>query len=586
MVEPPLKPVLQKPPGYRDPNFPATQSGFRPPSRKPYVTKKPNGTYLDAAMTTRVEVKNPTVKMTYNYGDTKFDVSVEEGGDETPAGTTVVTGFTMGKQSTTSLKVETKASNMLGADDVGNRIWTGHRSKTLAVNVEAWTKVGPYLIVAAFFISLLFVLSLLSTSASQLLTIRVRRHPALFPNRPVSRTNTHYGPAPPSIAYLLSGYAGDSDRILRLLFASYHPRNHYLLHLDLSAPQTERDQLVVSILSVPIFRAAQNVDVIGKANYAYPRGFPRSLLRFTVPPFCYGCLRIGIGLSPSMLVITLLLLKMGVSYYRSKRLKPIIVGTGHYLLEKDEVFYVTRKRELPNAFKLFSGHGSNLEVIGSFLMVLSIHVGARVPVLNSSISIQLGPWFGESEWEAGEGDRVQHGCLWFTSYFEGSTFTMLTRTFIEFCILGTDNLPRTLLMYLANMPYPFTNYFPTILCNTDKFKRTVINHNLQYVASNVSSSKKPSFINSTEFDAMIQSGDAFATEFQFDNPVLDCIDRKLLKRKPGRVVPGGWCLGVLKNDTCSVWGDADILRPGPGAKGLKNVLLDYFQMIGFCPINV
>ncbi|KAE8665592.1 hypothetical protein F3Y22_tig00112536pilonHSYRG00024 [Hibiscus syriacus] len=27
------------------------------------------------------------------------------------------------------------------------------------------------------------------------------------------------------------------------------------------------------------------------------KGLPRSLLRFTVPPFCYGCLRIGIGFS-------------------------------------------------------------------------------------------------------------------------------------------------------------------------------------------------------------------------------------------------------------------------------------------------
>ncbi|KAL4324682.1 hypothetical protein GQ457_11G021020 [Hibiscus cannabinus] len=188
MVEPPLKPVLQKPPGYRDPNFQTAQFGFKPPSRKPIlppffhqrkgksrfcrvcccsfcvflsvlillllvgsmlfyflfdpkfpnfhvhsirvsrsnVTKKPDGTYLDALMTTRLEVKNLTVKMTYYYGDAKFDVSVEEGGDETPAGTTVVTGFTMGKQSTTSLKVETKVSNMLVADDVGNRIWTGH----------------------------------------------------------------------------------------------------------------------------------------------------------------------------------------------------------------------------------------------------------------------------------------------------------------------------------------------------------------------------------------------------------------------------------------------------------------------------
>ncbi|TYG57045.1 hypothetical protein ES288_D08G112300v1 [Gossypium darwinii] len=35
-------------------------------------------------------------------------------------------------------------------------------------------------------------------------------------------------------------------------------------------------------------------------------------------------------------------------------------------------------------------------------------------------------------------------------------------------------------MYLANMPYSFTNYFPTIPCNS-KFKSTVINHNLQYL---------------------------------------------------------------------------------------------------------
>lgn len=45
----------------------------------------------------------------------------------------------------------------------------------------------------------------------------------------------------------------------------------------------------------------------------------------------------------------------GVAYYRSKRLKPIIVDTGHYLLEKDEIFYVTQKRILPNSFRLFSG---------------------------------------------------------------------------------------------------------------------------------------------------------------------------------------------------------------------------------------
>ncbi|TYH57746.1 hypothetical protein ES332_D08G111400v1 [Gossypium tomentosum] len=48
-------------------------------------------------------------------------------------------------------------------------------------------------------------------------------------------------------------------------------------------------------------------------------------------------------------------------------------------------------------------------------------------------------------------------------------------------------------MYLANMPYSFTNYFPTIPCNS-KFKSTVINHNLQYLAFNMSFSKKKLYV--------------------------------------------------------------------------------------------
>ncbi|KAG8478579.1 hypothetical protein CXB51_028444 [Gossypium anomalum] len=55
--------------------------------------------------------------------------------------------------------------------------------------------------------------------------------------------------------------------------------------------------------------------------------------------------------------------------------------------------------------------------------------------------------------------------------FAGSAFAMLTCSFIEFCILSTNNFPRTLLIYLANMPYSFTNYFLTILCNS-KFNST------------------------------------------------------------------------------------------------------------------
>ncbi|KAK8548507.1 hypothetical protein V6N13_054703 [Hibiscus sabdariffa] len=384
------------------------------------------------------------------------------------------------------------------------------------------TKTALYIILATALFSFIFILSLPSTSSRALFTNRP--DPALFPNRPITQTEIPSAPTPPSIAYFISGSAGDSARILRLLFASYHPRNHYLLHLDLSATQTERDRLAVTVQTVPIFRAAQNVDVIGKSDYAYPRGSSSIsstlhgasiLLRLASNWDWFISLNAGdypLATQDDLLHILSYLPKdlnfvnhtSYIGWKESKRLKPIIVDTGLYLLEKEEIFYATQKRELPNAFRLFSG----------------------------------------------------------------SSFTMLTRSFVEFCILGTDNLPRTLLMYFANTPYSYANYFPTVLCNSDRFKNSVINHDLQYLAFNKTFSKKPPHMKPEEFDSMIQSGAAFATQFQFNSPVLDRIDQEILKRSPGEVVPGGWCLGE-GNYTCSVWGDAGILRPGPGAKRLE-----------------
>ncbi|XVE77237.1 hypothetical protein DITRI_Ditri13aG0045900 [Diplodiscus trichospermus] len=204
MSEPPLKTALEKPPGYKNTNSPVVQPGFRPRPRKPFpppsfrpekrknrccrvccccfcffllflflliiicgavfylwfdpklpgfhiqsfrisrfkVTKKLDGTYIDTATTTRLEVKNPNGKMTHYYGEMEVDVSIGEGGDETGLGTTTVAEFTLGEQNTTSLKVETKASNKLVVDEVGSRLLSRYRRRTLPVNMEARTKVG------------------------------------------------------------------------------------------------------------------------------------------------------------------------------------------------------------------------------------------------------------------------------------------------------------------------------------------------------------------------------------------------------------------------------------------------------------
>ncbi|KAK1567311.1 hypothetical protein Q3G72_010729 [Acer saccharum] len=390
---------------------------------------------------------------------------------------------------------------------------------------------GISVIIATFFFSLLFILTLsFSTSPA---SVQPQPDPFLFPTRPTFPNKIPSDPSPPSIAYLISGSSGDSGRILRLLFATYHPKNHYLLHLDSSAPQSDRDRLAVSVQSVPVFRAAQNVDVIGKADFSYSKGSsPISstlhgasiLLKLSKNWDWFINLNAAdypLVTQDDLLHILSYLPKdlnfvnhtSYIGWRESKKLKPIIVDPGLYLSEKNPMFYASQKRELPRAFRLFTG----------------------------------------------------------------STFFILSRNFIEFCVLGTDNLPRTLLMYLSNTLSSLSNYFPTILCNSHQFSKTVINHNLQYVAFDKPSKANRFPLNSTEFDVMIKSGAAFATQFQFDDPVLDRVDRKILNRSPGEVVPGGWCLGDPGNSTCSVWGDADVLRPGSGSKRLEKQLVDFLS---------
>jgi len=144
---------------------------------------------------------------------------------------------------------------------------------------------------------------------------------------------------------------------------------------------------------------------------------------------------------------------------------------------------------------------------------------------------------------------------------------------MEFCILGEDNLPRILLMYFANTPSSLSNYFPTVLCNSRQFNRTVINQNLLYgVQDSHRNDLRP--LNSTDLDDMIGSGAIFAEKFEKDDPVLDLIDQNLLGRTPRSVVPGGWCLGEAGNNTCLTWGDAKILRPGTGSQRLEKAIVE------------
>lgn len=70
---------------------------------------------------------------------------------------------------------------------------------------------------------------------------------------------------PPILAYWIYGTNGESQRILRLLKAIYHPRNQYLLQLDAASSEYERGELALSVRSEGVFGSFGNVDVVGKS---------------------------------------------------------------------------------------------------------------------------------------------------------------------------------------------------------------------------------------------------------------------------------------------------------------------------------
>jgi protein xylosyltransferase len=226
---------------------------------------------------------------------------------------------------------------------------------------------------------------------------------------------------------------------------------------------------------------------------------------------------------------------------RGQRGRPMIVDPGLYGSRKQDIFWVSQKRELPSAFKLFTG----------------------------------------SAWVA------------------------LSRDFVEYTVWGWDNLPRTLLMYYTNFVSSPEGYFQTLLCNAPRFVRTVANHDLHHIQWDVPPRQHPHALALADMPAMVGSGAPFARKFPRDDPVLDAIDEHLLGRPPPsaavpaaagggggggndasngtvaavtatapaaveqRFVPGGWCGG---DASCGGVDNDWVLRPGPGAERFQGLM--------------
>ena len=85
-------------------------------------------------------------------------------------------------------------------------------------------------------------------------------------------------------------------------------------------------------------------------------------------------------------------------------------------------------------------------------------------------------------------------------------------------------------MYYTNFISSPEGYFHTVICNDDEFRHTAISHDLHYIAWDTPPKQHPMSLTMKDFDKMVKSNAPFARKFAKDDPVLDKIDKELLRR--------------------------------------------------------
>ncbi|KMZ74593.1 UDP-GlcA:arabinogalactan -glucuronosyltransferase, family GT14 [Zostera marina] len=334
----------------------------------------------------------------------------------------------------------------------------------------------------------------------------------------------------PRLAYLVSGSVGDGEMMERALLALYHPLNWYILHLDLEAPLEEREKVTEFVEKNPIFKTVGNVKIVRKPNLVTYRG--PTMVASTLHAAAI-LLReyedwdwfINLSATDYPLITQDDLLHTfsdlprelnfvdhtsNIGWKAYQRAKPVIIDPGLYLTRKRDVFWVRQRRSIPTAFKLYTG----------------------------------------------------------------SAWMVLSRSFIEYCIWGWDNLPRHVFMYYANFISSPEGYFHTVICNAKEFRNTTVNSDLHFITWDNPPKQHPHVLTLKDMPKMIDSNAPFARKFPENDPVLDKLDEELLLRRPGMFVRGGWCAGSGANgtDPCLVMGNQTHLQPGPGAFRLKQLI--------------
>ncbi|CAA7013805.1 unnamed protein product [Microthlaspi erraticum] len=333
----------------------------------------------------------------------------------------------------------------------------------------------------------------------------------------------------PRFAYLVSGSKGDLESLWRTLRALYHPRNQYIVHLDLESPVEERLELASRIDNDSMYSKVGNVYMITKANlvtYTGPTMVSNTLHACAIllkrSPDWDWFINLSASDYPLVtqddLIHTFSTLDRNLNFIEhtselgwknEKRAMPLMIDPALYMLNKSDILWVRPGRSLPAAFKLFTG----------------------------------------------------------------SAWMVLSHSLVEYIIWGWDNLPRTLLMYYANFVSSPEGYFHTVICNVPEFSKTAVNHDLHYIAWHRPPRQHPRLLSVGDMGPMIASGAAFGRKFRRNDVALDKIDKELLMRSStsegGGFIPGGWCGGEPE---CSVVEDVARITPGSGAERLKGLI--------------
>ncbi|KAK6122330.1 hypothetical protein DH2020_043950 [Rehmannia glutinosa] len=433
-----------------------------------------------------------------------------------------------------------------------------------------------------------------------------------FPPHKQFASTVNHGPGhPPSFAYYISGSRGDGERLFRLLLAVYHPRNRYLLHISADGSDEERLRLGAAVKSMPAVRAFGNVDVIGKpdpntymgsTNIAailraaaillkvdggwdwfitlsamdYPLITQDGMLWitcFSISEFsvylwmelfvaCGGCyMPFSISHSSNLLKQSIEYGTKGVSYWKRTSFEVVLRFSKHVLLVGCRIWEKELCKERFDLSHVFSSIRRDLNFI-DHTSDLGWKEGQRIQPIVVDPGIYLAR--RTQIFHATEKRPMPDAFTVFT----GSPWVVLSRSFLEFCIFGWDNLPRTLLMYSTNVVLSQEVYFHSVICNSPEFRNTTVNADLRYFVWDDPPKMEPHFLNTSDYGEMVKSGAAFARQFEKDGPVLDMIDRNILMRGRNRATPGAWCTGRKRwfVDPCSQWGDVNVVKPGPQAK--------------------